>query len=72
MASKAVLSALEKVWAAEITDRLPFQSRAAIYAKLHDDGLVAPMEQKFGGRFAVTVKGWQLTHVGRFLYCSSC
>lgn len=72
MATKKVIAALERVFAAEINDRLPFQSRALIYLDLSDDGLVAPMERTFGGRFPVTVKGWQLTHAGRLLYCSSC
>lgn len=72
MTTKAELAALEKVFAAEIEDRLPFQSRAAIFSRLSDGGLVEPMERKFGGRFPVTVTGWQLTHAGRFLYCHSC
>lgn len=68
------LKALEKVFAAEINDRLPLQSRAKIFHRLSDEGLVAPMERSFGaGRFgAITVTGWQLTHAGRLLYCSSC
>lgn len=72
--SKAALNALERVFGAEIEGRLPFQSKAKIFQQLHDDGLVEPMERQFGGdRFGpITVKGWQLTHAGRFLYCSSC
>lgn len=66
------IKALEKVFAAEIDDRLPFQSKAAIFQRLCDEGLIEPMERTFGGRFAVTVKGWQLTHAGRIMYCSSC
>lgn len=73
-ASKAVLSALERVFAREINGTLPFQSKEKIYQQLCDDGLVAPMTREFGGdRFgAITVSGWQLTHAGRLLYCSSC
>lgn len=66
------LKALEKVFAAEVEDRLPFQSTAAIFKKLCDEGLVAPFERKFGGRVQVTVAGWQLTNAGRLMYCSSC
>ena len=74
MATKATLNALEKVFAAEIENRLPFQSKARIFQRLVDDGLVEPMERTFGGdRFgAIVVKGYQLTHAGRLLYCSSC
>ena len=72
MTSGKVLAALEKVFAAEIEGRLPFQSKAKIFRDLENDGLVAPMERRFGGRFPVVVTGWQLTHAGRFMYCSSC
>lgn len=66
------LKALEKVFAAEVEARLPYQSRAKIFQRLCDEGLIAPMERKWGGQFPVTVSGWQLTHAGRLLYCSSC
>jgi hypothetical protein len=74
MTTKATLNALERIFAAEIEGRLPFQSKAKIFERLCDDGLVAPMERRFGGdRFgAIVVKGYELTHVGRLLYCSSC
>lgn len=72
MPTKATLAALEKVWAAEIENRLPYRSRAMIYLRLEQEGLVQEMTRTFPGRFAVTVNGWQLTHVGRIMYCSSC
>lgn len=73
MATKAELSALEKVFAAEIEARLPFQSKAKIFRRLCDEGLVEPMDRKFGNdRFAVTISGYQLTHAGRIVYCASC
>lgn len=73
MASKAVIAALERVFVAEIEGRLPFQSKARIFSKLADDGLIQPMERRFGSdRFAVTAKGWELTHAGRILYCLEC
>jgi len=45
-----------------------------IFRQLCDDGLLQPMERSFKpDRFGtVTVTGYQLTHAGRFLYCSSC
>lgn len=68
------LDALEKVWAAEIDGHLPFQSRAKIYKQLCTDGLLSPMERRFGGgeAFSVLCTGYQLTHAGRLAYCSSC
>ncbi len=72
---KKVLNALEQVFAAEIEGRLPFQSRAAIYRHLVEAGMLAPMERTFGAQGiwpAVTAKGYELTHAGRYLYCSSC
>lgn len=70
--TKAMMQALEKVLAAEIEDRLPYQSRSLIYVQLEKDGLVEEMSRTFPGRFSVTVNGWQLTHAGRLLYCASC
>lgn len=74
MTTKAELNALERLFAAEINGRLPFQSKAKIFQQLSDEGLVQPMERHFhGDRFgAIKVAGWQLTHAGRMLYCSSC
>ena len=69
---KKTLAALEKVFVAEIENRLPFQSRAKVYERLCDEGLLAPMQRVFGAsdRFPVTVSGYQLTHAGRIVYCS--
>lgn len=68
------LQALENVFAAEIENRLPFQSKAAIYKRLRDQGLVQDMVVTFGQgeAFAATVRGYQLTHAGRITYCLSC
>lgn len=72
--NKTTIKALEKVFVAEIEGRLPFQSKAAIYRRLCDEGLIAPMERTFGrDRFgAITATGYELTHAGRFAYCSTC
>lgn len=73
MTTKAELNALEKVFAAEINGCLPFQSKAKIFRQLCDDGLIEPMERNFGkDRFGAITVGYQLTHAGRLLYCSSC
>lgn len=71
--SKKTLAALEKVFAAETDGRLPFQSKAKVYRDLCNAGLLQPMDRTFGvGMFAVIVQGYQLTHAGRYLYCSNC
>ena len=71
--SSSTIKALEKVWIAEVEMRLPFTSRAAIYKRLAEQGLVLPYERSFGNPpFVVKVSGWQLSHAGRLLYCASC
>lgn len=67
---KNELCALEKVFEAEIYNRLPFISKAKIYQQLCDDGYLQPMERELGGRFPIKLTGYQLTHAGRFVYCS--
>lgn len=67
------MNALEKVFAAEIDNRLPFQSKAKVFRSLCDDGYLEPMNRKFGhDRFSITVTGYQLSHLGRLTYCASC
>jgi hypothetical protein len=71
--TKAEIKALERVFAAEIENRLPFQSRAKIFQRLAADGMIEPMDRRFNGdRFGlIIVNGWQLTHLGRLAYCTS-
>jgi len=72
----AELKMLEKLFAAEVSGTLPFQTRAAMIKRLHAHGLVQPMKTTIpadkGCPFPVTIKGWQLTHAGRLMYCASC
>jgi hypothetical protein len=71
--TKAELAALEKVFAAEIENRLPFQSKAKIYQRLCEDGYLEPIARNFGhDRFGIIVNGYQLSHAGRLEYCLSC
>jgi hypothetical protein len=72
--NKATINALERVWVAEIEGRLPLQSRAKIYEKLRNEGLVHPMTTTVAvDRFGpMMISGWELTHAGRFLYCLTC
>ena len=69
---RKTLAALGKVFAAEISDRLPFQSQAKIYKELCDQGLLERMQRVYGGRFPVTCSGYRLTHTGRIIYCENC
>ncbi len=61
--------ALGKVFAAEIENRLPYQSRKAIYRDLEQAGLVARFNKYWG---TMKVFGWALTHSGRYEYCRKC
>jgi len=72
--TKADLKLLERIFDAEINNRLPFQSKSKRFEQLERDGMVATMSRIIGAgeRFPVTVKGWQLTHAGRITYCESC
>jgi hypothetical protein len=69
---KKVFDALGRVFACEIEGRM-LQSKAAIYRELVAAGLVEPAQRTYGkGWSAVTCSGYELTHRGRYLYCSSC
>jgi hypothetical protein len=72
--TKKILNALGKVFSAEVFGRLPFQSKAKIYATLEDEGYVEKMERTFGAgqRFPITVSGYVLTHLGRMTYGQNC
>mgnify|MGYP007132577529 CR=1 FL=1 len=72
--SRKHYSALEKIFAAEIGNRLPLQSRAKVFKELESGGLVQPYERRFGAdRFGeIRVSGWALTDVGRLIFCANC
>ena len=72
--TKTRMKMLERAFAAEVEDRLPFQSRSLLAHKLAEEGYLQPMEVSFKpDRFGpIVVKGWQLTHAGRITYCQSC
>ena len=64
--TKAKMKALERVWIAEVENRLPLQSSALVFHQLHADGMVDVDRVKHG---PVIVSGWCLTHAGRLTYC---
>lgn len=74
MTTKAEMKMLERAFAAEVENRLPFQSRSEIAHRLARDGYLQPMAVEYpADRFgSITVRGWQLTHLGRLTYCMSC
>lgn len=63
--------ALGQIFAAEIYNRLPYQSKAKIYKSMEEQGLVFFEETLLPGHPPVRVPGYYLTHKGRFAYCSS-
>lgn len=64
---------LGRVFEAEIASRLPAQiGKSKAVASLHQRGYIEPMTITLPGTFPVTVKGWNLTHAGRFVYCLNC
>lgn len=67
--NKKMIDMLGRVFAAEVDNRLPLQTRAKTAAELTELGyLQFDSELKFG----VKVSGYYLTHAGRFAYCSHC
>jgi len=70
--TKAKLAVLEKIFTAEMEDRLPAQLKSKHLAELITDGYVEEMELILGGRFPVSIKGYELSHFGRMTYCASC
>lgn len=75
--TKPELALLEKVWAAEVASAFNnaphvYQTKSKLAQKLEADGLIRMATVTLGGRFAVTVKGYELTDAGRLIYCASC
>lgn len=67
--NKRDLAILEKVFAAEIEGRLPFQTVSKVAERLAGDGYLQVGTEKVGG---YEVVGYYLTHAGRLTYCTSC
>lgn len=67
--NKNELQMLEKVFAAEIEGRLPFQTTSKMASKLAEAGY---LEQGVTMMSNLKVEGYWLTDAGRYIYCSSC
>lgn len=65
------LQILERIFTAEIENRLPFQTRGSRILRLQEQGFVQPMVIRIGSP-PCRVEGWCLTEKGRFEYCQSC
>lgn len=67
--NKRQLNALERVFTAEISGLLPFQSRAKLFRELCESGHLETMTVVIRG---AVVRGYSLTHRGRIAYCETC
>lgn len=77
--TKPELAFLERLFSAEIESALSkhglpplVQSKSKVATKLAADGLIREKTVTLGGRFAVTITGWELTALGHMTYCMSC
>ncbi|MCG6574893.1 hypothetical protein EGM97_09255 [Pseudomonas sp. AF32] len=67
--AKSVFTMLEKVFAAEIEGRLPYQTKSKLAAKMEEFGYLQFGSERMG---IVTVSGYYLTNAGRLAYCEEC
>lgn len=77
--TRAELKVLEKMFEAEIDHamrkiKLPYcyQSKSKLLPALEEKRLIERVKFTLGGRFAMEIEGWALTHSGRFTYCANC
>ncbi len=74
--TKAELNVLERIFAAEVANRLPFQFgkrlAPAVALKLESEGYISRSSTTLPGVFHIRIDGWQLTALGHLTYCVSC
>lgn len=76
--NKRELLLLEKAFNAEIGAALSgsgvhlIQTRSKLALKLVEDGMLAKKTVNMGGRFPMTINGFELTELGRMIYCMNC
>lgn len=63
---------LERIFAAEIENRLPAQVKSKHLARLEAEGLIRTSTKELYGRFPVTITGWELTLLGNLTFCMEC
>lgn len=67
--NKKQLKVLEEAFWAEVEDRVPYQTKSKVAEKLAEEGFLQMLviEDR-----RLTITGYQLTHAGRIVYCSTC
>lgn len=66
----AELDLLERAFSAEIEGRGMIQTKSKAAVSLVEQGMLAPVRIEMG-RPVVTIEGYELTHAGRYAYCTS-
>ena len=66
---------LERAFAAEVDGALRggpglYQTRSIEARKLAEAGYLVEETVRLGDRFPVTIRGYGLTHLGRWIYCA--
>lgn len=75
--NKKEIAVLGKAFAAEVEDAIThsprlFQGRGKVIEKLVAGGLLRKKSERLGGRFPITIEGYELTSFGRVSYCMTC
>lgn len=75
--SKLAFALLERAFIAEIDEGINgtiglLQSKSKLAEELAEGGYLVKDKITLGGRFAVTISGYRLTHLGRLTYCMNC
>jgi len=75
--TKRELELLGKAFEAEINGALRkgpriFQTKSRLAKKLVEDGLLREAKESIPGWPPIEVKGYELTELGRLVYCTSC
>ncbi|AZF37720.1 hypothetical protein C4J88_2940 [Pseudomonas sp. R4-39-08] len=65
--AKSVFNMLEKVFAAEVENRLPYQTKSKLAVEMEEFGYLELGSERMG-----TVSGYYLTNAGRLAYCEEC
>lgn len=74
---KRSLGLLERAFVAEVEAGIHggldlMQTKSKLAEKLVADGYLEKQSRVLGGRMAMTVEGYTLTHLGRITYCATC
>lgn len=77
MSTKREHALLERAFEKEIASAfgaMPpvIQVRGKLVEKMAEDGLLRKRKYTLGGRFPVSIEGYELTELGRLTYCASC